>query len=338
MKNKILEEEKMTRSWSLRACFATVVLAVVAIIPDWARAQPIKFAHVYEVDTVFHKAALQAADEIKRRTGGRLDVQVFPAGSLGREQDLFNGLRLGAVDITYTGSFYAGTVHPPMALSSAPFLFRDFDHWKAYARSDVFRGISEEFEKKSGNRVLGLVYYGARHLTSNKPVRTPDDMRGMKLRVPSTPMYLLFPRSVGANPVPIDFAEVYLALQQGTADGQENPLPTIMAKKFYEVQKFISLTGHLQDSLVILVGPQFWQRLSAEDRKLFEEVFAASALATSEAVLKEEEELAGTLAARHNVTVLKVDREPFREAMMKLTTGPNMPWSKEQIDRVQALR
>lgn len=321
----------------LKILFLPALLALGAL-SGAAQAEKVKFAHIYEIDTPFHRAAVAAADEIRRRTAGRYEVEVYPAGSLGREQDLFQGLKLGSVDMTYTGSFYAGTVHGPMSLSSAPFLFRDFDHWKAYSSSDVFKEISAEFEKKANMKVLGLVYYGARHLTSNRPIRTPEDMKGMKLRVPPTAMYLLFPRSVGANPVPIDFAEVYLALQQGAADGQENPLPTISAKKFHEVQKYITLTGHLQDSLVSLASLSLWKRLSDEDKATFAAVFAESALATSEAVLKFEEELATEFEKKHGVTVLRIDREPFRQAMMKLTTGPDMPWTKEQVARVQALR
>lgn len=323
-------------AFSVRA--AGLAVLAMAVVSSSAHAQKIKFAHVYEIDTPFHRAAVAAAAEIKKRTDGRHEIEVFPAGSLGREQDLFQGLKLGSVDMTFTGSFYAGSVHGPMSLSSGPFMFRDFAHWKAYSNSDVFKEIASEFEKKSSTKVLGLVYYGARHLTSNKPVRTPDDMNGMKLRVPSTQMYLLFPKSVGANPVPIDFAEVYVALQQGAADGQENPLPTILAKKFYEVQKYISLTGHVQDSLVTLASPSLWKRLSDEDKAIFADVYGASALATSEEVLKQEEELAADFEKKYGVTVLRIDREPFRQAMLKLTTGPDMPWTKDQVERVQALK
>lgn len=312
------------------ACLAGVTVSVAA--------EKFRFGHVYEIDTAHHLAAVAAAAEIKRRTNGRYEIEVYPAGSLGREQDLFQSLRLGSVDLTYTGSFYAGTNHGPMSLSSAPFLFRDFEHWKSYAKSDVFREIAAEFEKKSSLHVLGLVYYGARHLTSNKPVRTPDDMKGMKLRVPSTAMYVLFPKAMGANATPIDFAEVYLALQNGTVDGQENPLPTIFAKKFYEVQKFISLTGHIQDSLVTLASPSLWKKLSPEDRAIFADVYRESAAAVSEEVVRSEERLAKEFETKYGITVLRIDREPFRTKMLPLTTAAAMPWTKEMVERVQALK
>ena len=134
-------------------------------------------------------------------------------------------------------------------------MFRDFNHWKAFSTSPLFAELGEGYRAKSGgNKVVAITYYGERHVTSNKPINKPEDMKGLKIRVPDAPLYTMFPRAVGANPTPIAFAEVYLALQNGTVDAQENPLPTIDAKKFYEVQKYIVLTGHITDALLTIVG------------------------------------------------------------------------------------
>ena len=133
-------------------------------------------------------------------------------------------------------------------------MLRDFDHWKAYRDSKLFRDIAKGYEDKTKHKIIALTYYGERMVTANKEIKKPEDMKGMKLRVPPAPLYLMLAKSVGANATPIAFAEVYLALQQGTVDGQENPLPTIMAKKFYEVQSHIMLTGHITESLLTIVG------------------------------------------------------------------------------------
>ena len=125
--------------------------------------------------------------------------------------------------------------------------------------------------------MVAITYYGERHVTSNKPINKPEDMKGLKIRVPDAPLYTMFPRAVGANPTPIAFAEVYLALQNGTVDAQENPLPTIDAKKFYEVQKYIVLTGHITDALLTIVGGPTWSKLSDADKKIFEEVLKEAA-------------------------------------------------------------
>ena len=114
-------------------------------------------------------------------------------------------------------------------------------------------------------------------MTANKEIKKPEDMKGMKLRVPPAPLFLMFTKSVGANATPIAFAEVYLALQQGTVDGQENPLPTIMAKKFYEVQTHVMLTGHITESLLTIVGTHVWGKLSDAEKKIFEEVLIQAA-------------------------------------------------------------
>lgn len=316
-------------------------ILVALAVPAAAVAQSpvaLKFGHVYEVSEPFHKWALWAADEIKKRTDGRYAIEVFPASSLGKEQDLYQGLALGSIDLTYTGSFYASRDYGPMAIASAPFMFRDFAHWDGFRNSEMYRTIREAYTAKTGNQVLALTYYGERHVTSSRPVRVPEDMKGMKFRTPDAPMYTLFPRAVGANPTPIAFAEVYLALQNGTVEGQENPLPTILAKRFYEVNKNISLTGHMTDSLVTLASPSLWKRLSEGDRKVFQEVLREAAAKCTEDIRAAEARLVQEFETVHKVNVIKVDRKPFQDAMAKVLQGSNLPWSADQYQQVQALR
>ena len=316
---------------------AFAALALVGAMPA-VGAETLKFAHVYEVSEPYHKWALWAADEIKKRTGGRYEIQVFPASTLGKEQDIYQGLALGSIDLVYTGSLYAARDYGPMAVSSAPFMFRDFAHWDAYRNGPVFKEIADAFTAKTGNDVLSLIYYGERHVTSNKPVRTPADMKGMKFRTPDAPMYTMFPRAVGANPTPIAFAEVYLALQNGTVDGQENPLPTILAKKFYEVNKNISLTGHMTDSLITLASPGLSKRLSPADRKIFQDVYREAAVKTTDEIRASEVLLATEFTTKYGVNVIKVDRKPFQDAMAKELQGANLPWTPAQFEKVQAIK
>ncbi|MGB8552272.1 MAG: TRAP transporter substrate-binding protein DctP, partial [Pseudolabrys sp.] len=226
-----------------------VVTAVLAIAAPASAQTKLKWAHVYEISEPYHTEALWAAEEIKKRTNGRYEIGVFPASQLGNENQINEGLGLGTVDIIYTGASFAGSIHKPLSITGAPFILRDFDHWKAYRDSKLFRDIAKGYEDKTKHKIVAILYYGQRHVTANKEIKKPEDMKGMKLRVPPAPLFLMFTKSVGANATPIAFAEVYLALQQGTVDGQENPLPTIMAKKFYEVQSHIMLTGHITESL-----------------------------------------------------------------------------------------
>ncbi len=319
---------------------AAVTAALAFALPfGAAEAQTkLKFAHVYETSEPYHTEAVWAAGEIAKRTNNKYQIEVFPASALGNEQQINQALPLGTIDMIYTGVAFAGATYKPISISNAPYMFRDFDHWKAYSESDLFRELAAGYDKASGNKVLALTYYGARHTTANRPINTPADMKGMKLRVPQAPLYLMYPKAVGANATPIAFAEVYLALQQGTVDGQENPLPTIQAKKFYEVQSHINLTGHIIESLVTVVGGPLWRKLNDDERKIFEEVFKQAAERASKAIREAELKLPEWFKAQGK-TIVNPDLKAFREAAEKLHNDPSAGagWTKEHYDRLQRL-
>jgi tripartite ATP-independent transporter DctP family solute receptor len=321
---------KLAMKWMLAALVLTVATTAGA-------QTKLKWAHVYETSEPYHTAALWAAGEIARRTGNRYQVDVFPASTLGKETDINQGLTLGTVDIIYTGQLFTGRTFGPLAIGGAPYMFRDFDHWKRYAASPLFAELSEGYRQKSGgNKVLAITYYGERHVTSNKPINKPEDMKGLKIRVPDAPLYTMFPRAVGANPTPIAFAEVYLALQNGTVDAQENPLPTIEAKKFFEVQKYIVLTGHITDALITIVSGNTWNRLSEADRKVFDTVLKEAAVRATNEVVDLEKKM-GAEFEKRGKTVVKVDRKPFRDATVKLHNGPDATWPRDIYDKLQKL-
>lgn len=322
-----------------RLALGATLLVAAAAFPCLASAQTkLKWAHVYEVAEPYHTEALWAADEIKKRTNGRYEVQVFPASQLGNENQINEALGLGTVDMIYTGVAFAGSIHKPIAITNAPFVLRDYDHWKKYRDSKLFRDISKGYEDKTKHKVVTLTYYGQRHVTANKEIKKPEDMKGMKLRVPPAPLFLMFTKSVGANATPIAFAEVYLALQQGTVDGQENPLPTIMAKKFYEVQSHIMLTGHITESLLSIVGSHVWAKLSDEDKKTFQEVLSQASAKASDAISVSEQKLADEFR-KLGKTVVQVDRDAFRKAAIPLHNDPAAGggWSQQEYDALQAL-
>jgi tripartite ATP-independent transporter DctP family solute receptor len=315
------------------------VLCGTALLPVQAQtALKLKWAHVYEPNEPYHKQALWAADEIRKRTASRIQIDVFPSSQLGKETDINQGLTLGTVDIIYTGMAFAGRTLPALSLSSAPFVFRDNAHWHSFRNSTLWRDLANQYETKSGgHQIAGYTYYGMRHMTSNKPITKPDDMKGLKLRVPDAPIFMMFPKAVGANPTPIAFAEVYLALQNGTVDAQENPLPTIEAKKFNEVQKYITLTGHITESLVTIVSSSAWQRMTADDRKTVEAVLWDASTRTSTEILEAENKLADEFVKRGTI-VNKVDRAPFAAAVRSSMTAPDTPWSKDLFEKIQALK
>jgi tripartite ATP-independent transporter DctP family solute receptor len=318
---------------------ALTALAVALAASDALAQQKLKFAHVYEISEPYHKWAVWAAEELPKRTGNRYTMEVFPASTLGKETDINQGLTLGTVDIIYTGAAFAGRSYGPISIGTAPYMLRDYDHWKKYHESDLFKEMAEGYRKAAGgNKIVASIYYGQRHVTSNKPISKPADMVGLKIRVPDAPLYVMFPKSVGANATPIAFAEVYLALQQGTVDAQENPLPTIYAKKFYEVQKYINLTGHVTETLFTIVGGPLWGRLSDQDKKAVEQLFQEAAAKSNEEILAQEKKLVDEFAKLGKVVNKDVDRAAFRDAAMKLHMGPDAKWTKEQYDRLQAIK
>src|SRR5437588_7104621 len=322
--------------WTRRVGMAAALVIAAGVAPASAQTK-LKWAHVYEIAEPYHTEALWAAEEIKKRTQGRYEIAVFPASQLGNENQINEGLGLGTVDIIYTGASFAGSIHKPLAITGAPFILRDFDHWKAYRDSQLFRDLAKGYEDKTKHKVVAILYYGQRHVTANKEIKKPEDMKGMKLRVPPAPLFLMFTKSVGANATPIAFAEVYLALQQGTVDGQENPLPTIMAKKFYEVQSHVILTGHITESLVTVVGSHVWSKLTPDEQKIFAEVLKEAGSRATDPIAASEQKVADELK-KLGKTVIEPDRAAFRAAALPLHNDGSGGWSKAEYDALQALK
>jgi tripartite ATP-independent transporter DctP family solute receptor len=322
----------------MKRILAVAILSAL-VMPGAALAQQkLKFGHVYETSEPYHKWAVWAAGELPKRTGNRYSMDVFPASTLGNETQLNQSLPLGTVDIIYTGQAFAARTYPPLAIGGAPYMFRDFDHWKKYSVSPVLDGLADEYFKKGGNRPIAYTYYGVRHTTANKPIVKPEDMKGLKLRVPDAPLYVMYPKVAGAQATPIAFAEVYLALQNKTVDAQENPLPTIEAKKFYEVQSHINLTGHITEMLLTIVGGQLWNKLSDADKKAFQDIFREAAGKATEEIAVSEQKLVGDFETKYKKTVIKSDREAFKKVFTPFHLGPDATWDKALYDKVQAIK
>ena len=320
--------------------FATMFTAAAALalpaLPALAQTK-LKWAHVYEVSEPYHTESVWAAEEIKKRTNGKYDIQVFPASSLGKETDINQGLTLGTVDMIISGPSFAARSFPRVGVAYYPFIFRDAAHQAAYAKSDVFKELSEGYRQKTGIVMTAYTYYGARHTTSNRAFNDCAGMKGLKIRVPDVPAYMATPKSCAANPTPIAFAEVYLALQNGTVEAQENPLTTIEAKKFYEVQKHIMLTGHIVDGLVTQIAPHVWTKLSDAEKKIFVDVTQEAAARATAAIVKREKELVDEFKKK-GLNVVTVNRQSFVDAVLKNFTPEQLGYDRKDYDRIVALK
>src|SRR5918994_4787268 len=324
----------MTMKWLL---LVTAALGLAATGSAAEAQTKLKWAHVYEPSEPFHTQSVWAAGEIGKRTNGRYSIDVYPSSQLGKETDINQGLSLGSVDMIISGSSFAARSFPPIGVTYYPYVFRDANHLLAYTKSDVFKELVKGYTDKTGHQILAVTYYGARHTSSNKPIKSCADMRGLKIRVPDVPAYLAMPRACGANTSPIAFAEVYLALQNGTVEAQENPLTTIEAKKFYEVQKHIALTGHIVDHLNTVVSANLWKKLSDEDKKIFSEVAQeAAARATAEIQAKEKELV--DFFKQKGLTVSEVNKDVFEKTVIEKVTFEEFGYEKADWEAIRAVQ
>lgn len=297
----------------------------------------LKWAHVYETSEAFHTESVWAAGEFAKRTNNKYQIEVFPASQLGKETDINQGLSLGSVDIIISGSSFAARSHPPIGVTYYPFTFRSPEHLLNYTKSDIYKELTKGYEEKTGHVITATTYYGTRHTTSNRPIKNCSDMKGLKMRVPDVPAYLAMPRSCGANTTPIAFAEVYLALQNGTVEAQENPLTTIEAKKFYEVQKHIVLTGHIVDHLNTVVAKGTWAKFTDEEKKIWTDV-SQEAAARATAKIKADEQKLVQFFKDKGLTVTEIDRKEFLDAVAKGVTFEQFNYRKADWDRIQAVQ
>ncbi|MEI6761333.1 MAG: sialic acid TRAP transporter substrate-binding protein SiaP [Betaproteobacteria bacterium] len=328
----------MSKRFALKTLAAGAAIALSLGAASLAQAQTkLKWAHVYETSEAYHTQSVWAAEEIKKRSNGKFDIQVFPASTLGKETDINQGLQLGTVDMIISGPSFAARSYPRFGIAYYPFIFRDGDHLLAFAKSAVFKEMVDDFRAKTGIQVTAYTYYGARHTTAQKAFTNCEGMKGIKIRVPDVPAYTATPKACGANPTPIAFAEVYLALQNGTVEAQENPLTTIEAKKFYEVQKAIMLTGHIVDGLTTQIAPHVWNKLTDAEKTMFTDVTREAAARASAEIKKREGELVEEFKKK-GLQVVNVDRKSFQDAVLKNSPLESMGFTRSDFDKIQAAR
>ena len=250
----------------IRYGLVLVLAATVAAgaAPDAAAQTRLRFAHTLSTEDTSHKAIVELARKVKERTGGRYEVEIFPSAQLGNDPKVLEGVRLGTIDMGMTGNPFFTSFAPELNVLDLPYLFRDSDH--AYK---VFDGpIAGELLAvldKHGLKGLGNLEIGFRNLTNSKrPVKTPDDVKGLKIRVVPNPAHVQAWKLLGGIPTPMPFPEVYLALKTGTVDGQENPVTIIYANKLYEVQKYLSLTWHAYTVFDVVMNLAKYRALPAD--------------------------------------------------------------------------
>lgn len=308
---------------SLAGGVMLVLAAQSAMAAEW------RLGDILPPDHPGNKALEAAAATIRERTEGRIDIKVFPAGQIGSAKEILTGMTVGTHQMAFDGAGILSQWTSELGALEAPSLARDFDHLKRLYASPKGQELVGKLLADHKLRVLDVWYYGTRHMTNDtRPINRVADLNGLKMRVPEVKLSLEFMKALGGRPTPMAFPELYLGLQTGVVDGQENPLPTINSAKFFEVQKHLALTRHLVQMVAPIVAEDAWQAASEADRAIVIEVLQAEGAEYSAAIAKLEGDLVTTLEGK-GMQVTRPDRTEFANAVQPIFAGFADAWGAD---------
>jgi TRAP-type transport system periplasmic protein len=323
-----------------RSLRALVTALFAAFLATGVAAQTIlRFGHANSPGEVAHDLYKEFADNVTKKSGGQLTVRVFPSEQLGKEVDLLQQLKSGALDISSPSMPTLNSMVPAFEMPSAPFLWKDWKEAETVIRGPAMEPIWTELKDKHNIVPLTKIWYwGWRNFTfGTKEVRKPEDMAGLKVRVPESPIWVEMVRGFGAAPTPIPFGEVYTALQQKTVDGQENPIPTIFSRKFYEVQGVLSMSRHMLQNNTILINKSSMEKLKPELQKLLIDEAAAASAKNSEMQQAREVSMLEDIRKSGKTRIIdNPDRDAFAAKMVPVYVRLESRWGTDNWKRVRA--
>jgi len=273
---------------------------------------------------------------VEEQSKGTIKVELYPAGQLGSDAALIEALAIdsGTVDIIITDASNFATYEPKMGISALPFLFKDFDEAWAFMDGDLVAEV-EKLILDDNMRVLAHFCNGFRCMTTSKiPVNSPADMKGLLIRTPENPVIMATMRALGANPQPLGFSEVYMALKQGTFDGQENPIPVIYNNKLYEVQSYLSITNHIYSGMCFTIAESTWQKMSPAQQEI-----VAAAAKEAEAYNRQlnkqmTEEFISKLETEGGMTIIEPNLQPFVDATKDVAESFKDSYGQELLNKL----
>jgi TRAP-type transport system periplasmic protein len=275
------------------------------------------------------------AKEVERRTGGRYKIQTFYSGSLGGERESIEAVQLGTQELTLTSTGPVPNFVPEARILDIPFLFRDKAHARAVLDGPIGQEMLTKFESK-GFKALAWGENGVRHMTNSKrAVNAPDDLKGLKMRTMENPVHVAAYKGFGIITTPMAFPEVFTALQQGTVDGQENPLSVIMAAKFDQVQKHLSLTGHVYSPAIFLMNKASFDKLSAADKQHFLDAAKEAVKANRARVDEDDSKGVAELRSKGMQVIENVDKAKFQAALTPVYADFEKQFGKANIDKIR---
>ena len=251
------------------------IIAALASTSVFSAEMTLKLGHLANEQNAWHLAAVKFGEELNAKTDGRIEVQVFPNESLGKEIDLINGMQLGTVDMTITGESLQNWA-PMAALLAVPYAYKSLEHMDEVAGGQIGDDIKAQIIEKAKIRPIAFFARGPRNLTSNRAIKSPADLDGLKMRVPNVPLFVDVWKSLGASPTPMAFSEVFTSLQNGVIGAQENPLALIRSANFNEVQSHVNQTEHVRSWIYLTIAESTWSKLSEADQSAVMEAAATA--------------------------------------------------------------
>ena len=290
------------------------------------------------IDSHYGVALTTFSDEIFKRTNGRYKLKYFPSGALGGEREMLEAVQLGTQDLVMTSTGPVGNFVPETRIVDIPFLFRDYDHARKVLDGPIGQDILAKFPAK-GLVAISWMENGFRHITNSKrPVNTPEDVKGMKIRTMENKVHMEAFKAMGTLPTPMNMNELFTALQTGTVDGQENPVPVILASKLYTVQKYVTLTGHVYSPAMLVTSTGLWGKLSDADKAAFKEA-AKIALVANRKKVNEDEANGIDFMRKNGVEVItKVDNSLFQKAVASAYTSFNKEFGEANIKKIMDVK
>lgn len=244
------------------------ILGLAVALPASAAKMKINIGSTYGPDAPVHFGQVKFKELVEQRSKGEMEVQIHVGGAMGGERDVFEAMSSGGLEMGGMGSGDVSQFFPKYMVFEVPYVLRDADHFWKFWNGPVAKEINEVVLKERGVITAGIVYRGARYLTANKPIRRPEDVKGLKLRLPEVRAWVKIWESLGALPVVVAFPEVYMALKTGVAEAQENPPESIWSYKFYEAQKYLIATRHVYSACRYQISKKWFDRLNADQQKL----------------------------------------------------------------------
>ena len=319
-----------------RAFLSAFALVAATTLPLAAGAQTTMKINISVAQNSHYGVAIDTfAREVDARTNGRYKIQTFYAGALGAERESVEGVQLGTLDLTLTSTGPLPNFVPEVAILDIPFLFRDYAHARAVLDGPIGQEMLQKFPPK-GMVALAWAENGFRHMTNSKrPVNAPDDLKGLKMRTMENPIHIQAYKQFGILPTPMAFTEVFTALQQGTVDGQENPLSVITAAKLDQVQKNLTLTGHVYSPAVLLMNKAQWDKLSAADKQAFLDAAKEAVKANRARIDDDERKAVADLRSKGMAIVENVDKAKFQATLAPVYADFGKRFGQENIDKIK---